>query len=79
MYVPSAQANRTAMRIAPLFAGVRGQPALDLDAAIDVMERLAAAFYEETWIREIDLNPLLVRPAGRGALALDLLVVPVSS
>ena len=66
----------TSLRIAPLFAGARGQAALDLDAAIDVIERLAACFYEETWIDEVDLNPLLVRPAGKGALALDLLVVP---
>lgn len=64
------------LRIAPLFAGARGKPPLDLEAAIDVIERLAHCFYEETWIQEVDLNPLLVRPVGKGAVALDLLVVP---
>lgn len=64
------------LRIAPLFAGARGKPALDLEAAIGVISRLARRFHEETWVREVDLNPLLVRPLQGGAVALDLLVVP---
>lgn len=68
----------SSLRIAPLFAGARGKPALDMEAAVDVIERLAACFNESDSVMEIDLNPLLVRPAGKGAVALDLLVVPAS-
>ena len=64
------------LRVAPLFSGARGKPALDLEAAIGVISRLASRFHEETWVREVDLNPLLVRPLQGGAVALDLLVVP---
>ena len=64
------------LRVAPLFAGARGKPALDLNAAIGVISRLAHRFHQETWVSEVDLNPLLVRPLQGGAVALDLLVVP---
>lgn len=64
------------LRIAPLFAGARGKPAHDLEAAISVISRLARRFQEETWVEEVDLNPLLVRPLQGGAVALDILVVP---
>ncbi len=64
------------LRVAPLFAGARGKSALDLEAAIGVISRLARRFQEETWVCEVDLNPLLVRPLQGGAVALDLLVVP---
>ena len=64
------------LRIAPILAGARGQAALDVDAAAHAIRRIADQFARDTWIREIDLNPLLVRPAGQGVVALDVLVVP---
>ena len=67
------------LRVAPLFAGARGKPALDLEAAVGVISRLARRFHEETWVQEVDLNPLLVRPLNGGAVALDLLVLPGST
>jgi acetate---CoA ligase (ADP-forming) len=70
------RAALNALRIAPAFQGARGKPVLDLEAAVDVVERLAEAFHRDKDIREVDINPLLVMPAGHGALALDLLVVP---
>ena len=30
-------------------------------------------------VRELDINPLVVRPAGQGAVALDALVVPTAT
>jgi acyl-CoA synthetase (NDP forming) len=67
------------LRVAPLFAGARGKPALDLNAAIGVVSRLARCFHEETWVKEVDLNPMLVRPLEGGAIALDVLVVTGTS
>jgi acyl-CoA synthetase (NDP forming) len=63
------------LRIHPLLTGARGRPRLDLDAAVAVMHRLADAFLAETWVGELDINPLIVRPEGLGAVAVDALVV----
>jgi acyl-CoA synthetase (NDP forming) len=61
------------LRAAPLLAGFRGRPAVDVQAAaraLATVSRLAAARPE---IAELEVNPLLVTPAG--ALALDARVV----
>jgi len=61
------------LRIAPLFAGVRGRPPLDAGAVAQAALAVAQALLaEEGWVRSIDVNPLLV--AGEGALAVDGLV-----
>lgn len=57
-----------------LLAGVRGAKPADIDALVDTMmnvQRLALDLAVD--IRELDINPLVVRP--RGAVALDALVV----
>jgi acyl-CoA synthetase (NDP forming) len=63
------------LRIAPLFAGVRGAPPLDLEAACEAAVRLgdfvAAAAAE---VASIDLNPILVGAAGDGAVIVDALI-----
>ena len=49
----------------------------DLKALVDVLmnvQRLALDLSHE--VAELDINPLIVRPAGLGAVALDALVVP---
>ena len=66
------------LRIAPILGGARGQALLDVAAAAAAVHRLARRFVRDTWVREIDLNPLLVRPLGKGVVALDLLVVPTA-
>jgi acetyl-CoA synthetase len=66
------------LRIAPILRGARGQGALDVDAAVAAIHRLALQFHADSWVAEVDLNPLLVRPQGRGAVALDVLVVPLA-
>ncbi len=58
-----------------LLTGFRGRPAGDLDALAEMMVRLSRLALElETEVREVDLNPVLVLPAGRGAVAVDALV-----
>lgn len=64
------------LRIAPILAGARGQAALDVSAAAAAIHRLAQQFLRDTWVQEVDLNPLLVRPIGQGVIALDVLIVP---
>ena len=61
----------------PLLAGARGRPQGDVDAlaaALAALSRFAAAHAGR--LESAELNPLMVRPAGRGVIALDALIVP---
>jgi succinyl-CoA synthetase beta subunit len=58
--------------LAPL-AGYRGSPKGDLDAVARALVSLSQLAHDPT-IAEAELNPLIVRPAGAGALAVDVLV-----
>jgi acyl-CoA synthetase (NDP forming) len=60
---------------AKLLSGYRGRPAGDAAAAVDAIAAVAA-FAEANRDRlvELDVNPLLVRPQGSGAVAVDALV-----
>src|SRR4051794_13571648 len=63
------------LRGLPLLQGARGKPAVDVDAFVDTIvkvQRMALELGDE--LKELDINPLLVRPSG--AVALDALVVP---
>jgi acyl-CoA synthetase (NDP forming) len=59
------------LRTWPLFEGYRGQPPLDLDAVRSLLFRISAMVEDLPHIAELDLNPVLVGPAGAGAIALD--------
>lgn len=64
------------LKLYPLLQGVRGQPAADVQAMAATVARLselALAYAGE--IAEIDLNPVLVQPAGEGVIAVDALMV----
>jgi succinyl-CoA synthetase beta subunit len=60
---------------AAMLRGVRGRPAVDVEALADVVLRIAAAMTARPEISEIDINPLAVLPSGQGAIALDALIV----
>ncbi len=75
---PFTTRDATAMldefRGAALLRGVRGQPAADRAALVDVlmkMQRLAVDLSDD--VAEVDINPLLAGP--KGAVAADALVV----
>jgi acetate---CoA ligase (ADP-forming) len=73
---PADEARRAVgeLKGAALFEGVRGQPPVDVDALVDTVmkvQRLALDLAGD--VRELDINPLVIRP--RGAVALDALVV----
>jgi len=64
----------------PLLDGARGAPPADVDALVDVImkvQRLALDLADpsDVGLAELDLNPLVVRPKGQGAVALDALAV----
>jgi len=60
----------------PLLNGFRGKPKADIDAAAKAIAALsAAAMSADIRVREIEINPLLVLPEGRGAVAVDALVL----
>lgn len=62
-----------------LLAGARGRPAADLDAAAEAVAAFSAyALANAGRFESIEINPLLVRPRGYGAVALDALVVPAT-
>ncbi len=60
----------------PLLRGARGRPPADVRALVDTIMKLQRLAIDHTGtIAEIDINPLMVRPRGRGAVAVDALVV----
>ena len=60
------------LRIWPMLAGGRGRPAADVDKLADVIVRVSwLAAKLKSRLAELDINPLLVKPAGQGAIALD--------
>ena len=62
-------------RGARILAGLRGKAAGDLDALADLVARLSAFFAEHAdAIAEIEINPVIVRPDGHGAVAADALM-----
>jgi acetate---CoA ligase (ADP-forming) len=63
------------LRAAPLFGEFRGRPALDIDALADAIARVSVLAVQEDQIAELDINPLFVRPRGKGVAAADALIV----
>ena len=71
----NARAAWRSLRMAPLFDGVRGDPALDLDALCDATVCLGQIIAASGGrIASIDANPIMVRAAGEGVLVVDALV-----
>lgn len=60
-------------RIFPALQGVRGRPPVDLAALEELLVRFSHLVAEHRWIREIDINPLLV--SDKRLIALDARVV----
>jgi len=59
------------IRSFPLLLGVRGEKPADLPALIESLQRLSQLATELPEVLEMDINPLIVRPAGEGAVAID--------
>lgn len=76
--VTAAEANRAleGLKGRAILRGARGAPPADIDALAEMAARLSwlAHDYADE-IAELDLNPIVVLPQGRGALAVDALIV----
>ena len=55
--------------------GARGQTVMDSDALIDCVGRLSQLLVDFPNIKELDINPLLVLPKGKGVRVLDARIV----
>jgi len=67
-----ARAMLAALRVAPLLTGARGRWPLDVTAIADAMVRVSwlAADLGERLV-DLEVNPLIVRRDGEGAVAVD--------
>ena len=64
-----------AIRAYKLLTGIRGQPPSDLDAVVDTILRVSQLVTDFEEIAELDINPLLVREQGKGAVAVDMRLI----
>ena len=73
--VDQARAMVSELRAAALFGPFRGRGALDVDALAEAIARVSVLAAQEARLAELDINPLFVRPLGKGVVAADALVV----
>ncbi len=66
-----AQAMLESLKGYRLLAGFRGQAKADLAALVDLLVKVSELPANEPAIRELDLNPVRVLPAGKGLAILD--------
>ncbi len=57
--------------VGKILAGVRGQPPADVEAVVETLQRVGQLVADFPAIAELDINPLIVGPAGEGAWAVD--------
>lgn len=62
------------LRMAALFDGYRGAPAVDLEAVAELVALVGAVIVSNPGLQELDLNPVIAYPAGAGVVALDALM-----
>jgi acyl-CoA synthetase (NDP forming) len=70
-----ARAALGKLRIAPLFAGVRGEPPMDVDALCDAVVKIGELMLDPAAkLVSLDLNPVLLDSAGKGCVVVDAVV-----
>ncbi len=71
----SVEGALCALKVGKLLGGYRGKPAGDLEALIDtVLNVTRYASANLATLVEIDVNPVIVRPKGSGAVAVDVMI-----
>jgi acetyltransferase len=63
------------IRSLKLLLGVRGEPPSDLAAVAECLLRLSQFVTDHPQIQELDINPLLVYPRGKGAVVADARII----
>ncbi len=66
-----AQRMVQSIKAGQILRGVRGAPPADIEALVECIERLSQLAVEVSEIAELDINPLMVLPAGQGAAVVD--------
>jgi acyl-CoA synthetase (NDP forming) len=59
----------------PILAGVRGEKPADIEALVEILQKVGQLAYEFTEIAEMDLNPIFVFDKGEGAKIVDARIV----
>jgi acetate---CoA ligase (ADP-forming) len=63
------------LKVAPLFAGVRGEPPMDVEALCEAVMRIGELMLDPTAkVVSLDLNPVLLDSAGKGCVVVDAVV-----
>lgn len=63
------------LRVAPLFAGVRGEPPMDVAALSDAIVKIGALMADpEARVMSLDLNPVMLDSEGKGCVVVDAVV-----
>jgi acetyltransferase len=63
------------VRSAKLLGGLRGAAPADHAALIDAILRIGQLAADHPQIKELDVNPLIVRDEGKGVLAVDARII----
>lgn len=67
------------LRIAPLFAGVRGEAPMDVEALSDAIVKIGELMADPAAkVMSLDLNPVMLDSAGKGCIVVDAVVFRVS-
>jgi succinyl-CoA synthetase beta subunit len=70
-----AKAALGSLRIAPLFAGVRGELPMDVEALCDAVVKIGELMLDPAAkLTSLDLNPVLLDSAGKGCVVVDAVV-----
>ena len=73
--IETAREMISELRAAAILSGVRGKPAGDIAALAQALVAVSQLAWQlRNTLEEMDINPLLVRPAGRGVVAADALL-----
>ena len=75
MEVSLTEQEILSLKSANLLRGARGSAPSDVAALTEAVVKVGQLMQEVPDIQEIDINPLVVYPKGRGVLALDALIV----
>jgi acetyl-CoA synthetase (ADP-forming) len=60
------------LKVNALLQGLRGRPPLDIDAVVDAAVRLGWLAHDlRSRLKELDINPLIVRRRGEGCVVVD--------
>ena len=73
---PTIELAITELKLWKLLSGFRGSPAGDVDALLDIVMNVQRfAIENAAHLIELDVNPVIVRPRGAGAVAADALLI----